>query len=88
MQAMSVAAWYAVSRGELERDPFKNIREAPDTRKEKGILTPVEVTQAGQEGCGQTPELACAPSPPYAPPCLPLIWLYEAPDQIKTFKFP
>jgi integrase len=43
MQAMSVAVRYAVSRGELEKDPFKNIREAPDIRKEKGILSAAEV---------------------------------------------
>jgi integrase len=43
MQAMSVAVRYAVTRGELEQDPFRNIREAPDMRKEKGVLRPVEV---------------------------------------------
>jgi hypothetical protein len=40
---MSVAVRHAVSRGELEKDPFRNIRRAPDTRKEKGVLTPAEV---------------------------------------------
>jgi integrase len=44
MQAMSVAVRYAISREELEKDPFKNIREAPDIRKEKGVLTPGEVS--------------------------------------------
>jgi integrase len=44
MQAMSVAVRHAVFRGELEKDPFKNIRGAPDVRKEKGVLTPAEVT--------------------------------------------
>jgi integrase len=44
MQAMSVAVRHAVSRSELEKDPFRNIRGAPDTRKEKGILTPAEVS--------------------------------------------
>jgi integrase len=44
MQAMSVAVRHAVFRGELEKDPFRNIRGAPDTRKEKGVLTPTEVT--------------------------------------------
>jgi integrase len=43
MQAMSVAVRHAVDREELSRDPFKNIREAPENRKEKGILTPAEV---------------------------------------------
>jgi integrase len=45
MQAMSVAARYAVAREELERDPFKNIYDAPDARKEKGILSPAELTR-------------------------------------------
>jgi integrase len=44
MQAMSVAVHYAVDREELDRDPFKNIHEAPDIRKEKGVLTPAEVS--------------------------------------------
>jgi integrase len=44
MQAMSVAVRHAVFRGELEKDPFRNIRGAPDIRKEKGVLTPAEVT--------------------------------------------
>jgi integrase len=43
MQAMSVAVHYAVDREELDRDPFKNIHEAPDTRKEKGVLTSAEI---------------------------------------------
>jgi integrase len=45
MQAMSVAVRYAVAREELERDPFKNIKEAPDARKEKGIISPAELTK-------------------------------------------
>ena len=45
MQAMSVAVRYAVAREELERDPFKNINEAPELRKEKGVLTSVEVVK-------------------------------------------
>jgi integrase len=45
MQAMSVAVRHAVFRGELEKDPFRNIRGAPETRKEKGILTPAEVSR-------------------------------------------
>jgi hypothetical protein len=35
IQAMSVAARHAVSRGELEKDPFRNIRGVPDTREKK-----------------------------------------------------
>jgi len=45
MQAMSVAVRYAVAREELDRDPFKNIHEAPESRKEKGVLTPAELTR-------------------------------------------
>jgi integrase len=45
MPAMSVAVRHAVSRGEIEKDPFRNIREAPDTRKEKGVLNPTELTR-------------------------------------------
>ena len=45
MQAMSVAVRYAVAREELERDPFKNIHEAPELRKEKGVLTSAEVVK-------------------------------------------
>jgi integrase len=45
MQAMSVAVRYAVDREELDRDPFKTIHEASDTRREKGILTPDEVSR-------------------------------------------
>jgi site-specific recombinase XerC len=45
MQAMSVAVRYAVSREELDRDPFKNIHEAPEVRKEKGILSLAELAK-------------------------------------------
>jgi integrase len=45
MQAMSVAVHYAVAREELERDPFKNIHEAPETRREKGILSSAELAK-------------------------------------------
>jgi integrase len=45
MQAMSVAVRYAVSGEELDRDPFKNIHEAPESRKEKGILGLGEITK-------------------------------------------
>jgi integrase len=44
MQAMSVPVRYAVSRGELDKDPFKNIKEAADHRKDKGILSAAEVS--------------------------------------------
>jgi integrase len=42
---MSVAVRHAVSRGEIEKDPFRNIREAPDMRKEKGVLNPAELAR-------------------------------------------
>ena len=42
---MRVAVRYAVAREELDRDPFRNIGEAAETRKEKGILTPNEVAR-------------------------------------------
>ena len=45
MQAMSVAVHYAAACEELERDPFRNIHEAPEIRKEKGILTPAELAR-------------------------------------------
>jgi len=45
MQAMSVAVHYAVAREELERDPFRNIHDAPETRKEKGILSSAELAR-------------------------------------------
>jgi len=45
MQAMSVAVHYAVVREELERDPFRNIHKAPETRKEKGILSSAELAR-------------------------------------------
>jgi integrase len=44
MQAMSVAVRYAVSRGELDSDPFKNIKEAANHGKEKGILSAAEAS--------------------------------------------
>ncbi|MDR3161149.1 MAG: hypothetical protein LBU28_05985, partial [Spirochaetaceae bacterium] len=40
LQSMRIAVRYAVSREELDRDPFKNIGEAEEQPKEKGILTP------------------------------------------------
>jgi integrase len=44
LQSMRVAVRYAVSREELDRDPFKNIGEAEDQPKEKGVLTPGEAS--------------------------------------------
>jgi integrase len=43
LQSMRIAVRYAVSREELGRDPFKNIGEAEEQPREKGILTPGEV---------------------------------------------
>jgi integrase len=45
---MRIAVRYAVSREELDRDPFKNIGEAEEQPKEKGILTPGEVSSLVQ----------------------------------------
>jgi integrase len=45
LQGMRIAVRYAVSREDLDRDPFKNIKEAPEDRREKGILTPGEVSK-------------------------------------------
>jgi integrase len=43
LQSMRVAVRYAVAREEIARDPFKNIGEAEEQPKEKGILTPGEI---------------------------------------------
>jgi integrase len=43
--AARVAVRYAVSREELNRDPFKNIGEAAETKREKGVLTIAEITR-------------------------------------------
>jgi len=43
IQGMRVAVRYAVAREELDRDPFRNIGKAAETRREKGVLTPNEV---------------------------------------------
>jgi integrase len=45
LQSMRVAVRYAVAREELDRDPFLRIGEAPEPCKEKGILTPKEVSK-------------------------------------------
>jgi integrase len=39
LSTMRVAVHYAVDREELDRDPFRNIKEAADSPKEKGVLT-------------------------------------------------
>jgi integrase len=45
MEAMRGAVKYAALREDIERDPFKNIGKAPESRKEKGVLTPAEIRQ-------------------------------------------
>ncbi|MDR1047377.1 MAG: site-specific integrase [Treponema sp.] len=42
---MRVAVRYAVTREELDRDPFRNIGEAAETSREKGILTSNEIAR-------------------------------------------
>jgi integrase len=42
---MRVAVRYAVAREELDRDPFRNIGEAAETPREKGVLTPDEIVR-------------------------------------------
>jgi integrase len=43
LSSMRVAIRYAVSREELERDPFIHIKEATESPKEKGVLVPGEI---------------------------------------------
>jgi integrase len=43
LQAVRIAVRYAVVREEISRDPFKNIGEAEEQPKEKGVLIPGEV---------------------------------------------
>ncbi|AEF86418.1 site-specific recombinase, phage integrase family [Treponema primitia ZAS-2] len=43
LQSMRVAVRYAIEREEIENDPFKKVHEATEQRKEKGILSIVEV---------------------------------------------
>ena len=45
LSTMRVAVHYAVDREELDRDPFRNIKEATDIPKEKGVLTFAERTR-------------------------------------------
>ncbi|MDR3247530.1 MAG: site-specific integrase [Treponema sp.] len=42
---MRVAVRYAVAREDLSGDPFRNIKNAREERREKGILTPAEVSR-------------------------------------------
>ena len=44
LSTMRVAVHYAVDREELDRDPFRNVKEAADNPKEKGVLTFAERT--------------------------------------------
>ena len=44
LQGMRVPVRYALAREELERDPFRNIGEAIEEQREKGVLTPAEVS--------------------------------------------
>jgi integrase len=39
LSTMRVAVHYAVNREELDRDPFRNVKEAADSPKEKGVLS-------------------------------------------------
>jgi integrase len=45
LSTMRVAVHYAVDREELDRDPFRTIKEATDIPKEKGVLTFAERTK-------------------------------------------
>ena len=42
LSTMRVAVNYAVEREELDRSPFRNVKEAADSPKEKGVLTYAE----------------------------------------------
>jgi hypothetical protein len=45
LQGMRIPVRYAVVREEIPHDPFRNIKNAPETHREKGILTPAEVSR-------------------------------------------
>ncbi|MDR2393025.1 MAG: site-specific integrase [Treponema sp.] len=45
LQSMRGAVRYAVSREELKQDPFRTVKDAADTPKEKGILSLDEVSR-------------------------------------------
>ena len=44
LQVIRVPLRYAVSRDEARADPFAKVKPAPETRKEKGVLTREEIT--------------------------------------------
>ena len=45
IEAMWIAVKYAVQREELDKDPFRNIKKVLESRREKGVLTPGEVSR-------------------------------------------
>jgi integrase len=45
LQAMRIPVRYALAREELDRDPFRNIKDAPESMREKGILSLAEVSR-------------------------------------------
>jgi integrase len=45
LQGMRIPVRYAVMREEISQDPFRNIKNAPETHREKGILTQAEVSR-------------------------------------------
>ena len=45
LQGMRIAVRYAVIREELERDPFSRIKPALEEHRERGILSPAEVSR-------------------------------------------
>jgi integrase len=42
---MRIPVQYAVMREEIPLDPFRNIKNAPESHRRKGILTPAEVSR-------------------------------------------
>jgi hypothetical protein len=45
LQGMRIPVRYAVMREEVFHDPFRNIKNAPRTHREKGVLFPAEVSR-------------------------------------------
>jgi integrase len=45
LQAMRIAVRYAVAREGLSKDPFRNIKNVTENHREKGILSPSEVSR-------------------------------------------
>jgi integrase len=45
IEAVRIAVKYAVQREELDKDPFRNIGKALESRREKGVLTPAEASR-------------------------------------------